>query len=254
MATLFVGQNKVYLPATDSTNSYAIGLLKNVNTPEGTVVYTDHQTNGRGQRGSTWMADSAMNLTISLILKPQFLTALNSFYLSKITALALYDVLAEITTLSQFDIKIKWPNDILVNKQKIAGILIENSFKDETVQWSVIGIGLNVNQAMFDGPFTATSLKLLTGSEFNRDEVMQRIFIFLEKWYLALRSGKLELIDSAYTDRLLGFNNVMDYESGLEKFRARIKGVDAQGFLELELDDKSKRKFDFKEVKLLLNP
>jgi BirA family biotin operon repressor/biotin-[acetyl-CoA-carboxylase] ligase len=253
MATLFVGQNKVYLPATDSTNSYAIALLKNVNTPEGTVVYTDHQTNGRGQRGTSWEADSASNLTISLILKPQFLKASNSFYLSKITALALYDVLAEISSLSQFDIKIKWPNDMLVNQQKIAGILIENSFKHETVQWTVIGIGLNVNQQRFDGSFRATSLKLLAGSEFERENIMHRIFIYLEKWYLALRSRKFELIDSAYTDRLLGFNTFMDYESKDEKFRAQICTVNEQGLLELELEDKTKRSFDLKEVKMLLN-
>src|ERR1043165_9220886 len=149
MSTLFIGQNKVFLPETHSTNSYAIELLKNVNAIEGTVVYTHKQTQGKGQRGNSWIAEPQRNTTLSLILRPVFLNSKNTFYLSKITALALHDLLTEILDVGQFDIKIKWPNDILVNSKKIAGVLIENSILNEHLQWSVIGIGINVNQDNF---------------------------------------------------------------------------------------------------------
>jgi BirA family transcriptional regulator, biotin operon repressor / biotin---[acetyl-CoA-carboxylase] ligase len=251
MATLFVGQNKVYLPVTDSTNSYATGLLKNVNPHEGTAVYTDHQTHGRGQRGNVWEADAERNLTLSVIFKPHFLNAKKSFYLSKIAALSVYDVLAEILIGSQFDIKIKWPNDILAKRKKITGILIENSFKDEVFQWSVIGIGLNVNQDSFGELTNATSLSLLTERTFDRAHIMERLFVFLEKWYLALRNEKYELIDAHYSKHLYGLDQTLMFESGSEQFKARMVRVSEQGLLELELDDKTLRRFDVKEVRFV---
>lgn len=252
MATLFVGQNKVYLPVTESTNSYAIGLLKNVNTHEGTVVYTDYQTQGRGQRGNSWKADSAMNIMLSVMLRPQFLDAKKSFCLSKITALAVYDVLAEISAISQFGIKIKWPNDILVNRQKVAGILIENSFKENALQWSVIGVGLNVNQDDFEGLPGASSLLRLTGREWPREQLMERLFVHLEKWYLALRNQKLGSINSAYMERLFGVNESNLFEENGKQFMAKMVNVTEAGLLELELEDRSRRLFDIKEVKLIL--
>ena len=128
MQTLFIGKNLLFLHEVESTNTYAMNLLRNVNVIEGTIVYTDNQTKGRGQRGTVWSSNIGQNIISSIILKPTFLSIENSFYLSKITALAIYDVLTDILTSGQYDIKIKWPNDILVNQQKIAGILIETNY------------------------------------------------------------------------------------------------------------------------------
>ena len=150
METLFIGRNIIFLPQVNSTNSYAIEMLKNVNLAEGTLVHTAEQTEGRGQRGSVWKTEKTSNLTASLVLKPTFLDLKNQHYLYQISALACYDALAELLDSSQFDIKIKWPNDILVNKQKIAGILIENNISNTQLSWSVVGVGFNVNQTIFD--------------------------------------------------------------------------------------------------------
>lgn len=150
METLFIGKNLLFLHEVESTNTYAMNLLRNVNSIEGTVVYTDNQTKGKGQRGALWASKIAQNITASIILKPYFLSIGNTFYLSKISALAVYDVLADILPSGQYDIKIKWPNDILVNQNKISGILIENNFTSTNIQHSVIGIGLNVNQDNFN--------------------------------------------------------------------------------------------------------
>ena len=150
METLFIGKSLLFLHEVESTNTYAMNLLRNVNPMEGTVVYTDNQTKGKGQRGAVWTSKIGQNLTLSVILKPQFLGQNNTFYLSKISALAVYDVLTDILLTSQYDIKIKWPNDILIKHRKVAGILIENSFATNTLQYSIIGVGLNVNQQDFD--------------------------------------------------------------------------------------------------------
>lgn len=251
MSTLFIGQNKVFLPETYSTNSYAIELLKNVNAIEGTVVYTHNQTQGKGQRGNTWIAAPERNITLSLIVKPAFLNSKNAFYLSKITALALYDVLTETLSNSQFDIKIKWPNDILVNSKKIAGVLIENSILNETVQWSVIGVGLNVNQNDFGVLTAVTSLNLLSGKEHSLDQVMELLFSNYEKWFLRLKKGDLNLIDDTYQKLLFKLNEFSEFEQDNTRFKAKVIGVNENGLLLLEFENKTKRSFDIKDVRLI---
>ena len=212
MKTLFIGKNLLFLHEVESTNTYAMDLLRNVNAIEGTVVYTDNQTKGKGQRGALWSSKIAQNITMSIILKPLFLSIGNTFYLSKISALAVYDVLAEILADSQYDIKIKWPNDILVNQQKISGILIENNFTSTNIQYSVIGIGLNINQDDFDDfERTATSLKLFSNTIHSREEILEKLCIKLEKWYLKLKEQKTNVIDEAYLNHLFGVGELLDF-------------------------------------------
>ena len=250
MATLFIGQNKIFIPEVDSTNSYATTLLKNVNAIEGTVVFTNHQTKGRGQRGNAWTAERLMNITLSVVLKPAFLNVKKSFYLSKITALALYDVLTEITSGSHFDIKIKWPNDIVISNKKIAGVLIENSFKEDRIVWSIIGIGVNVNQLNFKGE-EAVSLKMLRPIDYNLEELMEKIFIYLEKWYLQLRNMNFDSIDKAYLENLFKLNEICSFKKGNTIFKAKLSGVDESGLLLLELENGKIENFDVKEIKMV---
>ena len=254
MGTLFIGKNTLFLLEVESTNTYAMNLLRNVNAIEGTVVHTDRQTRGRGQRGASWNSDAASNITASVILKPSFLSIENSFYLSKISALAVYDVLTEILAESQYDIKIKWPNDILVNKRKIAGILIENNFNHLSIQHSVIGIGLNVNQRIFEGlENTVTSLQLLTGKHFERNEVLEKLCVHLEKWYLKLKELKLALIDEHYMQHLFGVNQLMQFADASEKiFEGTIKGITREGKLSVEMADGRLVDFEVKQIKPLL--
>jgi len=252
MATLFIGQNKVFLPETDSTNSYAINLLKNVNCIEGTVVYTDNQTQGKGQRGNTWHSESSMNITLSLILKPHFLASKNIFYLSKITSLALYDVLTECLGFGQFDIKIKWPNDMLVNRKKIAGVLIENSLLDNKINWSIIGIGFNVNQMQFAGLDTATSLKLLDQDHRSLDKIMDSIFIHFEKWYLKLKQNHLAEIDENYHNFLFGMHREMTFQSNGIQINAFVEGVSPEGLLRLRNENNHEQLYNMKEIAFVI--
>ncbi|MCD6020048.1 MAG: biotin--[acetyl-CoA-carboxylase] ligase [Bacteroidetes bacterium] len=254
METLFIGKSLLFLHEVESTNTYAMNLLRNVNPVEGTVVYTDHQTRGKGQRGAVWTSKTGQNLTLSVILKPHFLGQNNTFYLSKISALAVYDVLTDILVTSQYDIKIKWPNDILINHRKVAGILIENSFTTQALQYSIIGIGLNVNQEEF-GEFerSATSLRLAAGKCFDRPVVMEQLCMKLEKWYLKLKEGKTELIDKHYTEVLFGMNQLWDFEDGdAKRFQGTINGVTREGKLMLTLSDSSQKQYDIKELKFIL--
>ncbi len=253
MATLFIGQNKVFLPVAESTNSYAIDLLKNVNAIEGTVVYTHNQTKGKGQRGNLWITEPQRNATFSLILKPTFLNPNNSFYLSKITALALYDVLTEILSGGQFDIKIKWPNDIMVNNKKIAGVLIENSVSADVLQWCVVGVGINVNQKEFGEIKGATSLYLLCQKTMEVEDVIDHFYTHFEKWYLRLKKVELKLIDETYHKHLLGMGKMNTFEKDGQRFKAKVIGVNESGLLILEAEDGSRKNHDIKEVSFILD-
>ena len=254
MQTLFIGKNLLFLHEVESTNTYAMNLLRNVNVIEGTIVYTDNQTKGRGQRGTVWSSNIGQNIISSIILKPTFLSIENSFYLSKITALAIYDVLTDILTSGQYDIKIKWPNDILVNQQKIAGILIETNIANTAIKEVVIGIGFNVNQIRFDEfERFATSLRLLTAHDFDRELILNLLCEKIEKWYLKLKQQKLVFIDDSYLAVLFGMNKTIPFNDSVgNRFEGKIVGVSNNGKLKIELSNSLEKEFDMKEVKFLI--
>lgn len=251
METLFVGRNTIFLPEVTSTNSYATDLLKNVNLPEGTVVHAANQTHGRGQRGSSWMAEPASNLTASVILKPGFLELQKQFFLYQVMALACYDTLAEILDNGQFDIKIKWPNDLLVNGRKIAGILIENTIHNGRFAWSVAGVGINVNQQAFTAGTRATSIKLLTGQVFGVQHILERLCRHIEKYYLSLKNNRYAFIQQQYLQHFLGLNSWLDFEvNGMVK-PLMVCGVSDAGLLLLRDENGDNLEADVKEVKWL---
>jgi BirA family biotin operon repressor/biotin-[acetyl-CoA-carboxylase] ligase len=253
MQTLFIGQHLIFLHEVDSTNTYATNLLRNVNVTEGTIISTNNQTQGKGQRGAVWNSEIGSNITISCILKPHFLNIQNTIYLSKVSALAIYDVLTELLPNSQFDIKIKWPNDILVNQKKIAGILIENNFNRDILQYSIIGIGINVNQMEFKNlQGTASSLKMLTNQAFNKNDVLEKLCQQLEKWYLKLKALKFSEIDEHYLNRLFGINQLCLFSDiNNNEFNATIIGIDHAGKLILQHTDGNLYYYEVKEVKLI---
>ena len=159
--TLFVGQNIIYLPTCQSTNDETLQFLADGTAYEGDMVVTDGQTQGRGQRGNQWIAQSGQNLTFSLVLQPTFLLASEQFWLNMAVSLAVYDSLSPFIPAG---LRIKWPNDIYVNDRKMGGILIENALQGYNLAHSVVGIGLNINQTQLGYP-TATSLLRKLGSE-----------------------------------------------------------------------------------------
>jgi BirA family biotin operon repressor/biotin-[acetyl-CoA-carboxylase] ligase len=252
METLFVGTNVIFLPEVDSTNSYAIGLLKNVNLPEGTVIHTANQIAGRGQRGNVWNSLPHCNITASIVLNPSFLPLKKQFFLYQVAALACYDVLAEILSDGQYDIQIKWPNDILVDKRKIAGILIENIIVNSTIARSVIGIGINVKQKSFPSETNAVSLEMLVNRGFRTEDVLRELYRHLEKYYLLLKCDKFQEIHKKYLSHLFGIGTCREFEYKGKKQDYTVKGIDASGYLLLEDKEGKEHTFDVQEIKWVL--
>jgi len=182
--TLFIGQIIQYLPSCQSTNDEASALIAQSNPNEGFLIVTDNQMAGRGQRGNQWEAKSGQNLTFSLILKPSFLNATEQFWLNMAISLGIYDTLLPLVG---DRLRIKWPNDIYVDTQKLGGILIENTLHGYSIAWSVVGIGLNINQTEFTYP-TATSLQQQAPlpDAYDLPGLLSRLCETLEKRYLQL--------------------------------------------------------------------
>lgn len=250
MKTLFVGQNSIHLQVIDSTNSYASELLKEAKLPEGTLIYTFEQQNGRGQRGNKWESEPNKNGACSIILYPSFLQADEQFLLTKIVSLAVADLMAELLAVTDKmrEIRIKWPNDIYVGSQKIAGILIENTLREKCIQSTIIGVGVNINQNVFPTGLNATSLALLAEKELELMNVLVRLCGFLEARYLQLKAGKREAIDAAYLQMLFQIDEWCWYETGGSRFEGKIKGVTAYGRLGVEIKSGDVKEFDLKEI------
>lgn len=244
--TLFLGKNIVFVPQCPSTNDLAARLLEQSAVAEGTVVITDHQTSGRGQRGNSWVTEPRLNLTFSLILKPAFLSVAKQFFLTVVTTLAVYDFLK---AKGVDGVRIKWPNDMLVADHKICGILIENQLKGNTLASSIIGIGLNILQEEFLIP-SATSLKMVTGKSYNLSEEFGKLISLLESRYLLLRQGKQDELLQEYLQVLYRIHEEHSYQSRGEVFQGTIQGVDAIGKLQLATST-GIRTFDLKEIQYL---
>jgi BirA family transcriptional regulator, biotin operon repressor / biotin---[acetyl-CoA-carboxylase] ligase len=256
-APLFIGSHVIRLPEVDSTNTFAMGLVRGTSmVAEGVVVSAYRQSQGRGQRGNAWYSEAGKNITCSIILRPGFLNAAHQFDLTRAVALGISDLLGNL--LKEHEVRIKWPNDIVVirttegqSSKKLCGILIENMLNGNQLGISVVGIGLNINQTDFgeDAP-RASSVKDLTATEQNLDEVMKRMFGAVEKRYLQLRAGHAPQLRSEYLSRLFRKDEPGRYTDFKTIFDGIITDVAEDGRLVMNCDGK-KREFGFKEIGFL---
>lgn len=253
MKTLFIGQNCIHLKSIDSTNSYASELLSRIKPVEGTLIYTFEQQKGRGQRGNTWESEPNKNVASSFILYPAFLPAGKQFLLNKIISLAVADLMAELIKPSDKtqEIKIKWPNDIYAGNKKIAGILIENTLRENNIQNAIVGIGININQILFNTDINATSLALIKNKEFDLMQIIELLCEFIEARYLQLKGNKLDGIDTAYLQHLYQFNEWHHYSSNNQLFEGKISGISGLGKLQVQLKSDEIKEFDLKEIKFV---
>lgn len=239
------GQSLLVLQRVDSTNNYAANMLRSAHVAEGTVVMAHEQTEGRGQRGTDWRSDPGENLLFSLVLKPTRLLVSQQFSISQKISLG---VVHWLRTQWGFNARIKWPNDILVNNQKLGGILIENGVRGNHLEYSIVGIGLNINQVEFNPEFHATSLRQLTGTRFEPKELLRDLLVFLERAWNIPSDEKLE---SEYLRNLVGWKSPLTYRDCDGIFTAQISGLGPHGELVLERPDGTQQAYGIKEVELL---
>lgn len=244
--TLFLGKDIINLPECHSTNEIAMIKIKSKEAAEGTIITTEHQTRGKGQRGNTWESQAGLNLTFSLVLSPKFLNPIDQFDLNIIVSKAIHEVLSQYA----YGLKIKWPNDIVHESDgKLGGILIENIIGQKGIEFSVVGIGLNINQVQFRFS-TATSLANLSGSEVDKWEIFKLLIQKLESNYFELKKGNLKKLKDYYLQNLFRFGELAPFFDKKE-FEGKIIHVDDDGRLVIEKEDGELNFYSFKEVRFL---
>ncbi len=235
--------------AIDSTNSYLRKMSNEEFVTDYTIIVTGEQTNGRGQMGTTWSSEKDKNLMFSVFKDLNTLSVENSFYVSIVTSLSIHKALKDVNIPN---LKIKWPNDILSEKNKICGILIENVIKNNKLSSCIIGVGLNVNQTEFKNLPNASSLKSITGKHFDLDELLDNMINQLKQYFNRLEDGYLAELKKEYEDELFRKNKPSTFKNAEgDMFSGFIKGISNLGKLNVLLEDDITQEFDLKEIQLL---
>lgn len=244
-----IGDVIIELSEIDSTNNYAMRLIDEGMAEHGMIIRADFQTKGKGQFANLWLAEESKNLLISTIIDTKEFAIEKQFFLNAATCLSVAEML--MTNYNIPHVSIKWPNDIYAGDKKIAGILIENSLRG--TQWTnaVVGIGLNVNQAVFSDLNRATSMINQTQEKQKVKSVLKNLLKILNKQFLKIGTKEHALFE-AFNLNLYKLNKEIAFTKKNELYKGIVRGVNVQGELELEVDGKIKR-FKHKEIELVLS-
>jgi BirA family transcriptional regulator, biotin operon repressor / biotin---[acetyl-CoA-carboxylase] ligase len=241
----------IRLESIDSTNNYARQLLENQKPPEGTVIFTRNQYSGRGQGSNYWESEPDKNLTFTIIHYPEFLRIEEQILLNKALALAIADFIKSIDI--KLNVKIKWPNDIYLDDNKVAGMLIENTISGNKYISAISGIGININQSVFksDAP-NPTSLKIETGQEFEIDDCLHSLIKHINIRYQQLKDADKERINSDYLNNLFRLEKYYRYKYKDIIITAKLTGITEFGRLILATEEGIKIECDVKEVEFII--
>ena len=217
------------------------------NISRGMLFVADKQTAGVGRRGRSWESPGGENIYMSLLFKPEIEPA-KAPMLTLVMAVAVAEGLAKVCGA---EAQIKWPNDIILNKKKVCGILTEMALSGTGMKYVVIGVGINVNQKEFVPELKdkATSLSLEFSQEFDRKNIISSVLEEFYKYYDGfLRAGDLSYLQETYNQMLVNRDKqVVIHEPGNE-YEARALGINEQGELVVELSDGSRQNIYAGEV------
>jgi len=255
-----IGKPFIELQSIDSTNKYAMGLVHGDLLPDGhgeaqhgMAIFTHEQTAGKGQRGKSWASQKDLNIALSILLNPYLLSVPDQFKLSVCIAASVCEFFSKY---AGDETKIKWPNDIYWRDRKAGGILIENIIQSSqsevgSWQWSVIGIGININQTDFDPDLpNPVSLKQITGKNHNPVELAKELCSSIEVNYQTLIAGKFMTLFNKYQTHLYKKDEKVKLKKGTRLFETTIKGVSETG--QLITQHSIEERFEFGGVEWVL--
>lgn len=236
----------VFHEILDSTNRLA-KELGTKGAPEGTLVLCEEQTAGRGRMGRRWLSPRHANLLFSVLLRPK-IPPDKVFLLTMILALAAIDAIGELYALKAM---IKWPNDLYVGRKKLGGILTEFSTWNKTVEYVVLGLGLNANWRPADEEgmlYAATSILVETGGEVSREDLLVGILEKLEPYYRKMSSGRLEGFYKRWNEESMLVNKRVEIRSTGERICGKALRIDPHGALIILDDQGQERKIVYGDV------
>lgn len=229
-----IGSTLVVLDSVDSTNDY-LKRLGSEGCPNGTVVAAREQTKGKGRLGRAWRSNKDDGISFSVLLRPNI--APNE--VAAITPLAGLAVCKALREYTKLDCMIKWPNDIIVGKKKLVGILTEMSAEFDAVEYIVTGIGINVDHTSFpeEIAYKATSILLETGRHIDKNELLACVLTRIEKEFIR---NNLELSPTAlseYTEMCATIGKNVTFQRGTRRISGMAVGVSDNGELKVMLSD-----------------
>lgn len=226
------GRNLKVFSSLGSTNDKARELIEK-GAGEGTIVVAEEQTRGKGRRGRRWFSPPGAGLWFSIIMEPDFSPG-EAPLLTVAALLAVHDILLA----RGLPAEVKWPNDILLNDKKVCGILSELIVQPDTINYAIIGIGMNVNQTSFPELLgeKATSLRIFSGNRVNRVILLQSILNKFVLYYNRLPEGQKDII-SSWKNRLQLIGREIIIESAGNEYQGKAVDISQRG--ELLLQDES---------------
>jgi len=229
-AKQIIGRSIYVMETTTSTNDVA-GKYASNHEAEGLVVFSESQTRGRGRMGRKWASIRGKGLWFSILLRPK-LTANECTQLTIAAAVSLVRAIKGITGTAP---EIKWPNDLLIEGKKIAGILTEMQAELDCVRHVVIGVGIDVNQNISEFPAqlreTATSLKIISGSPVNRAALAEAILLEMDKDYKRIIHGRFNEVAEQWVNNCGTLGKIVDIQTGRSRVAGRAESIDETGAL-----------------------
>ena len=228
------GFNLVLLETVGSTNDEA-RRRADEGAPEGTVIQALTQTDGRGRRGRVWVSPAG-NLYASLILRPDC-SAAAGLELSFVSAIAMCDAISSILP-PMVTVTAKWPNDILINERKVAGILLESSSGSTgNLRWLVVGVGVNIQHFPREAEYPATSLHFEGVTDIEPQEMLSAFTRYFKRWFDIWKSEGFSVIRDAWLQRAEGLGKALEVRLPEERFVGRFMDIDENGSLLVELEN-----------------
>ena len=235
----------IKLNAIDSTNRYLADLVSKIPLKDYAVVVAQHQSAGRGQRGSNWQSEKGKNLIISILKKNIEIKVQDQFEINMRVSMA---ILMALKTFEIPNLSVKWPNDILSDNKKISGVLIQLIVKKEIIKQAIIGIGINVNQTHFNNLPQASSMKSITGTAFDIEALTTELMTQLKHYFDVTNTDKLM---TEYESVLFRKNKPSTFVNiqGVS-FVGTIQGVSKRGMLRVK-SEKVIEEFDLKSIQMI---
>ena len=237
----------IKLDAIDSTNIYVKELIAKGDIKNFTVVTSKHQTNGRGRNNNIWHDEPSKNLNFSLYKEFNSFKIENKFLLNIISSISVFNLLKKYNLKNH---SIKWPNDIMSGNKKISGILIENNIRGKLINYSVMGIGINVNQLNFKNLPKATSLHIETGVTNSPELMAEELQQILKLNFELMQENPDKLLDD-YNKFLYEKNKTVNYLTNNKILLGRLIKVNKLGEILIRNNDGVIEKFNVDEIKLI---
>jgi BirA family biotin operon repressor/biotin-[acetyl-CoA-carboxylase] ligase len=237
----------IKLSATDSTNAHLKRMVEKEGLSDGTVLWAETQTHGRGQPGTQWESEAGKNLTFSILKSFSALQARDHFAINMLVSSSISALLSEVGVPK---VSVKWPNDILSGGHKICGILPENVLQGTRIIRSVIGIGLNVNQTNFPNFPRASSMKSVCGRAFELETLLLSLIAALQTRFNAENALDYTLERNTYESMMFLKDKTATFSTGAALFPGIIRGVDREGRLRLETEAEGIQSFGFKTIQM----